>query len=299
MPDKAPLVDTRNLSNAILACSGAIAGASAKTIVAPLERVKIIFQASHTMQYRWSNVWRTLLDIQKRDGLSGLWKGHIATLVRIMPYSATNFTVFDRLYRRLQDSPYITQHVPAMLIRFFSGSVSGAAAICVSYPADVLRSRLAVDVNGEYSSYSRAVKKIMHTQGIRGFYSGVGASLIGILPYAGTSFMCFETLKSYICQNKNHWSTLDKLACGAIAGLVAQTSTYPLEVVRRRMQVHGSNAFGGRGVFESMIYVARTEGVRNGLYKGVTMNWIKGPLAVAISFTVNDCIKEFMAKKED
>lgn len=134
---------------------------------------------------------------------------------------------------------------------------------------------------------------------MRGFYSGVGASLIGILPYAGTSFMCFETLKSYITEKKHHWSTIDKLACGAIAGLVAQTSTYPLEVVRRRMQVHGSDVFGGLGVLQSMIHVARTEGIRNGLYKGVTMNWIKGPLAVAVSFTVNDCIKEFMAERRE
>ena len=39
--------------------------------------------------------------------------------------------------------------------------------------------------------------------------------------------------------------------------------------------------------------IARTEGLAGGLYKGVSMNWVKGPLSVAVSFYVNDSVKTF------
>ena len=73
---------------------------------------------------------------------------------------------------------------------------------------------------------------------------------------------------------------------GAFAGLLAQTTTYPLDVVRRRMQVMGSPAVGFKrvgkfpmytGILNCMGRVLQREGFR-GLYSGVTMNWIKGPI---------------------
>ena len=69
------------------------------------------------------------------------------------------------------------------------------------------------------------------------------ATLLGIMPYAGLSFATFETLKVYV-RNVRHLAadgqldTPTRLACGGIAGLVAQSATYPLDIVRRRLQVH-------------------------------------------------------------
>merc|ERR1711920_666268 len=118
--------------------------------------------------------------------------------------------------------------------------------------------------------------------------SGLRPTLLGIVPYAGISFCMFETLKVRLA----HWQGLSsdknlpasyRLGAGSFSGLVAQSLTYPLDIVRRRMQVrpdmyrHELHAFS----------ITRSEGLR-GLYKGLTMNWIKGPIAVGISFTVND-----------
>lgn len=78
-----------------------------------------------------------------------------------------------------------------------------------------------------------------------------------------------------------------RLFYGGMAGLLAQSITYPLDVVRRRVQVLGKT---GASTREALMEIARKEGVR-GLYKGLTMNWAKGPLAVAVSFATNDYIK--------
>jgi hypothetical protein len=63
-----------------------------------------------------------------------------------------------------------------------------------------------------------------------------GPTLIGILPYAGLKFYIYEDLKSRVPEVYKR-SVILKLSCGALAGLFGQTLTYPLDVVRRQMQV--------------------------------------------------------------
>lgn len=66
-------------------------------------------------------------------------------------------------------------------------------------------------------------------------------SLYGIFPYAGLKFYFYEEMKRHVPveQKKN---IMVKLICGSVAGLLGQTFTYPLDVVRRQMQVNHFNA---------------------------------------------------------
>jgi solute carrier family 25 protein 42 len=102
---------------------------------------------------------------------------------------------------------------------------------------------------------------------------------------------------------------MERMQCGALSGLVAQTITYPIEVTRRRMQTLGlvgtDTAFGNLGVVEgvaakgppTLASTVRTlyaeQGMR-GFFKGVSMNWMKGPVAFSISFTAYDTVKAMM-----
>lgn len=61
-------------------------------------------------------------------------------------------------------------------------------------------------------------------------------SLVGIFPYAGLKFYFYEEMKRHVPE-KHKESIVAKLTCGSVAGLLGQTFTYPLEVVRRQMQV--------------------------------------------------------------
>lgn len=79
---------------------------------------------------------------------------------------------------------------------------------------------------------------------------------------------------------------------GAIAGLVGQTASYPFDVIRRRLQTAAvvrpnDSSLGGLATARKII---REEGVRRGLYKGVTMNWLKGPISVGVSFMTFDTL---------
>jgi solute carrier family 25 protein 42 len=104
-------------------------------------------------------------------------------------------------------------------------------------------------------------------------------------------------------------TTMERIQCGAFAGLVAQTVTYPIEVTRRRMQTIGmlsDTAVGCLGVQQqraaqerlpsmgsTVMDLYKEQGVR-GFFKGVSMNWMKGPIAFGISFTVFDTVQGMM-----
>lgn len=72
---------------------------------------------------------------------------------------------------------------------------------------------------------------------VRACYSETGPTLVGILPYAGLKFYIYEELKTHVPE-EHQKSIMMRLSCGALAGLFGQTFTYPLDVVRRQMQVY-------------------------------------------------------------
>lgn len=68
------------------------------------------------------------------------------------------------------------------------------------------------------------------------FLFSLGPTLTGILPYAGLKFYMYEKLKTHVPEEHQR-SIMMRLSCGALAGLFGQTLTYPLDVVKRQMQV--------------------------------------------------------------
>jgi solute carrier family 25 protein 42 len=96
--------------------------------------------------------------------------------------------------------------------------------------------------------------------------------------------------------NQKDITPLHRLAFGACAGLFGQSTTYPLDIIRRRMQadgMHGQRLKEYAHIWTTAKYVYKTEGLKKGLYKGLSMNWVKGPIAVGISFTVFDSMQAY------
>ncbi|KAG8365427.1 hypothetical protein BUALT_Bualt18G0104800 [Buddleja alternifolia] len=87
-----------------------------------------------------------------------------------------------------------------------------------------------------YKGIRDCFSKIHKEACIRGLYRGVAPSLYGIFPYAaGLKFYFYEQMKSHVPANPKKDITV-KLVCGSVAGLLGQTFTYPLDVVRQRIR---------------------------------------------------------------
>ncbi|KAE8674351.1 Pyridoxal phosphate phosphatase-related protein [Hibiscus syriacus] len=117
-------------------------------------------------------------------------------------------------------------------------------------------------------------------------------SLYGIFPYAGLKFYFYEEMKRHVPDDQKK-NIMVNLVCGSVAGLLGQTFTYPLDVVRRQMQVQrvlASNSPELKGAMETLVMIAKNQGWKQ-LFSGLSINYLKVVPSVAIGFTVYDIMK--------
>jgi solute carrier family 25 protein 42 len=264
--------------------AGALAGSVAKTAIAPLDRTKINFQISTHTKFSTRAALRFLVESYRKEGFLSLWRGNSATLARIVPYAAIQFTAHEQ-WKRFTD-----RIMEGHLSRFISGSLAGVTAQSLTYPLDMARARLAVSDRSKYYSLTDTFRKVIKQEGVLTLYKGYIPTMMGVIPYAGFSFFTYETCKVY---HKKYFGDreihpLERLCFGALAGVIGQTSSYPFDIVRRRLQVNRDPKLCRLGTREIFLKIYREEGLVNGLYKGLSMNWLKGPIAVGLSFTVFD-----------
>ncbi|GAB0087315.1 mitochondrial coenzyme A transporter SLC25A42 [Sergentomyia squamirostris] len=273
--------------------AGAIAGAIAKTAIAPLDRAKINFQINKETPYSFRGATLFLKRAFEKEGILSLWRGNSATMARIIPYAAIQFTSHEQYKKLLK----VDQDKSTNIRRFLAGSLAGITSQSLTYPLDLARARMAVtDKYTGYRTLRQVFISICHDEGPRTLFRGYWPTVLGVIPYAGMSFFTYETLKREYTEvtGERKPNTFFSLIFGAAAGVIGQTSSYPLDIVRRRMQTVGIN--GNRDQYSTILKtlqrIYREEGIKNGFFKGLSMNWIKGPIAVGISFSTYDFIKE-------
>ena len=66
-------------------------------------------------------------------------------------------------------------------------------AVIATYPLDLMRARIAFQVNGEEMYYGviSTVHTIVRAEGISALYKGITATLLGMVPYGGMYNSCF------------------------------------------------------------------------------------------------------------
>ncbi|XP_035670650.1 graves disease carrier protein homolog isoform X1 [Branchiostoma floridae] len=134
-----------------------------------------------------------------------------------------------------------------------------------------------------------------------------------MVPYSGLSFFTFDTLKQLLLESGprmllQHGGETDdralrapvNLVLGGVAGAIAQTASYPLDVTRRRMQlaVLTSNAEQFSGCVKTLLAVYRTDGVKHGLYRGISVNYLRVIPQVAMSFCVYEMCKQLLKMEQ-
>lgn len=314
--------------------AGGLAGCAAKTVVGPLDRVKILFQASNPQFAKytgsWFGVFTAMKDINKNDGLRGLFRGHSATLLRVFPYAGIKFLAYEQIRHVIIPSKASETSVR----RFISGSLAGIASVFLTYPLEIIRVRLAFETKKDSrSSLSRICRQIYSEQapsrpaintggpvaaattvvesaatksGLSNFYRGFSPTLIGMVPYAGMSFLTHDTVGDWMrseylapytvlkrasptdekANRRSQLTAPAELTSGGIAGLVSQSASYPLEVIRRRMQVGGTVGDGHRmRIMETARQIYLERGFQ-GFFIGLTIGYIKVAPMVATSFFV-------------
>ncbi|CAJ0946020.1 unnamed protein product [Ranitomeya imitator] len=238
--------------------AGGVAGAVSRTGTAPLDRLKVLMQV-HGTKADGLSMLRGLKGMIEEGGIRSLWRGNGINVLKIAPESAIKFMAYEQ----------------------------------------VLKTRLALRRTGQYSGMTDCAQQILRTEGVRAYFKGYLPNLLGIVPYAGIDLAVYETLKNTWLQRYQTGSSPDPgvlvlLACGTISSTCGQIASYPLALVRTRMQaqasIQGSPQLSMVALFR---YIVAREGVL-GLYRGIAPNFMKVIPAVSISYVVYENMKRVL-----
>eukprot|EP00520_Triparma_pacifica_P003476 CAMPEP_0118631676 /NCGR_PEP_ID=MMETSP0785-20121206/30_1 /TAXON_ID=91992 /ORGANISM="Bolidomonas pacifica, Strain CCMP 1866" /LENGTH=428 /DNA_ID=CAMNT_0006522379 /DNA_START=27 /DNA_END=1310 /DNA_ORIENTATION=+ len=260
---------------------GGIGGVTSRTLTAPLEKIKLQAQTSGGN----ISIIKELSRTHKELGFRGLFAGNAANCARVFPYAGIVTVVY---LNALTVTPADNDLDP--MEPFYRGSCAATAGVIgqlFTYPIDVVRARLTVEP-GKYNSIIECFKTIAKEKGTAGLYKGLVPTLCAVAPFLAFQMSTADALKS-VCASRDIEVTPMRMGLiGGTAGIVAQTVVYPLDVLRRRMQVQGSRGANVNVISDStwvaMRQVVQREGFRS-LFAGLFPTYIKVMPAVAIAMT--------------
>uniref|UniRef100_A0A8C2IL97 Solute carrier family 25 member 23a n=1 Tax=Cyprinus carpio TaxID=7962 RepID=A0A8C2IL97_CYPCA len=275
--------------------AGAVAGSVSRTGTAPLDRLKVFLQV-HGQSSDKGNMWRGLRAMVKEGGLTALWRGNGINVLKIAPETAIKFLAYEQIKCLMRGRN--EGGILKVQERFVAGSLAGATAQTVIYPMEVLKTRLTLRKTGQYSSVADCAKQILQKEGVLAFYKGYLPNMLGIIPYAGIDLAVYETLKNAWLQRHTegspHPGVLVLVGCGTVSSTCGQLASYPLALIRTRMQaqasVKGAPQLSMLTLFRSIV---AQEGVV-GLYRGIAPNFLKVIPAVSISYVVYEHMRKVL-----
>lgn len=278
------------------AIAGSISGLIARALTAPMDTLKIRYQLQPTFEKKYGGIRSTVSTIIKEEGWKALWKGNIPASLMYVLYGAVQFgsySCFNNLLPKHESS--ISPQLQSLVV----GALSGMTSSLVTYPLDILRTRLIANRSVSMIKQTEALREIYKYEGLRGFFVGISPAMTNITLSSALIFLTYETI-NILCEEYRTapWSHSLEVSSGAAAGFVSKSVIFPIDTVRRRMQVmnskqmahvtaHTSTYLGYRNhSFYYILYdMLMKEGPRS-LYNGLSVALCKSVPTTAISLFV-------------
>ncbi|CRK18336.1 hypothetical protein BN1723_002476 [Verticillium longisporum] len=302
--------------------AGATAGLVSRFVIAPLDVVKIRLQLqSHSLSDPLSHpaaqggpiykgTLSTLRHILRSEGLPGLWKGNVPAELMYLCYGGIQFTAYRAATQLLRGGgahggTEDDRHLPHAVESFVAGAAAGAAATTATYPLDLLRTRFAAQGNDRvYASLRGAVAEIYRDEGPRGFFRGLGPGVAQIVPYMGMFFAAYEGFRLHLGALELPWGGGDATA-GVMASVMAKTAVFPLDLVRKRIQVQGptraryvhKNIPEYQGALGALRTILKVEGVR-GMYRGLVVSLVKAAPGSAVTVWTYERMLNWLIRRD-
>lgn len=222
--------------------AGALAGAVSRTLTAPLERLKILYQVNYRCtKIKPPSIFKGLQQIYSTDGVRGLFRGNLINVTKATPETAIRLYIFEKAKFHLQSIHGKKLSTDKL---FIGGAVAGVTASFCVFPLDVIKTRLSAAPSGTYHGILDTMHKLHREGGIRIFYKGVEASLCSAMPNSGLNLCCYELLKrlfsgSYDPDNAEYLSTATLMLTGGLSAMISSSLLYPLQTIQSRLIMQG------------------------------------------------------------
>jgi solute carrier family 25 (mitochondrial adenine nucleotide translocator), member 4/5/6/31 len=244
------------------AVAGAGAGALSRTLLAPVERIKLIQQLQGSLKEEKHHLQqlsaiRVAWKIYQEEGLLAFWRGNLPNVIRVAGAQGLNFTCMD-YYKRAAVAPFLerlwivssaaeqqlVERRRRVVTSFVSGGLAGATATTILYPVEFLRTRLAMDMGNDrrlstkatitkirqYTGMGDVLWSIMKSDGVFGLYQGYGVALVGGVVYRVLHLGGYDACKAeWLYQKNRHRQNSDapaELSWGERFGLAQFISLF-------------------------------------------------------------------------
>lgn len=290
--------------------AGGVSGAIAKTATAPIERVKLIIQTQDANPLiksgevpRYTGIGNCFTRVYQEQGLGAFWRGNFTNVIRYFPTQAFNFAFKDTIKAMFPKTNPKESFLKFFLVNMASGGLAGAGSLCIVYPLDYARTRLASDVGSGQKSFNGLADCLVKTAkgpgGVMGLYNGFGVSVIGIIPYRGVYFGMFDSLAGInpYRKDKGVVGLVSKFAIAQATAITAGYASYPFDTVRRRLQMQSEKPkeeWLYKGTMDCFSKIAKEEGVP-ALFKGAGANALR-TVGSALVLVLYGEIKEALSK---
>lgn len=281
--------------------AGAGAGWATALVTCPLDVIKVRLQ-SIAAPPRISSITLLLRELWRQEGLRGLYRGLVPTMLGYLPA----FSIYFPLYHatKVQLSRWRnTRASEDVIVHLGAAMLAGAAGNVITNPLWLIRTRLMTQhmamapgaLGGGsplYRGMLGAIHDIWGREGLRGFFKGAAASLLGVM-HVAVQFPLYEWLKRSMAGpggDPHHGLSSPQIAlCSAVSKVVASTATYPHEIIRTRLQIqrHGRPKY--RGIADAILTIAREEGAA-GFYRGLRANILRVIPASCVTFVTYEAL---------
>ncbi|KAG7443923.1 mitochondrial carrier [Guyanagaster necrorhizus] len=229
--------------------AGTIGGIAGLVVGYPFDTVKVRFQ-NPEMTGKYRSTMHALTTIIKEERFIGMYKGITSPLATAALMNGLVFASY-RFFMKIQLEN--NSSIPTLTQIALAGAGSGIVSSIVTTPTELIKIRqqsLLVP-----SSTYDVVLDILRKNGIRGLYRGIAATALRDLGY-GSYFFAYEATSRYFTPTPGsslHPSEIQlllsqvdgqvrtpswiaMLLAGGVAGIAGWVTTFPLDVVKTRMQ---------------------------------------------------------------
>jgi len=290
-----------------LAMGGTI-GAISKTIMSPVERVKILMQtmdsnpeviAGRVKPY--SSIGDCFKRVSAEQGVSAFWRGNLVNCLRYAPQQGSALAFNDFFKGIFPKKNKDTEFFQYMFNNLMAGGLGGATSMVICYPLDFARTRLASDLTAgkpQFSGIGDCISKTIKQQGITGLYRGTGVSIAGAFVYRAGQLGLYGTVMGLnpYRDDKGIVGFMSAVLVATAARTVVLPFNYPFDTVRRRLMLESEKPVeerAYRGALHCATEVAKNEGLA-GLYKGMFPEIFRGFGGVMV-VVVYERLKNYLA----
>ncbi|XP_045328595.1 solute carrier family 25 member 43 isoform X1 [Leopardus geoffroyi] len=260
-----------------LLCAG-VAGALSLSLTAPLELATVLAQVG-ARRGRARGPWAEGLRVWRAEGPRALWKGNAVACLRLFPCSAVQLAAYRKFVMLFTDDlGHISQWRSIM-----AGSLAGMVSTVVTYPTDLIKTRLTVQnlLEPSYRGIFHAFSTVYQQEGFLALYRGVSLTVLGALPFSAGSLLVYMNLERIWNGPRDRFSLLQNFANVCLAAAVTQTLSFPFDTVKRNMQAQspclphrGGVDVHFSGAADCFRQIVKAQGVL-ALWNGLTPNLLK------------------------